>query len=363
MVTKKKAKKNADFKKVKLKVGKKLKKTSTTDTTIKTKKVVLLSQLQEKHETSEKPLSYRGLSLDELCKQLGHFNKSVRNGALVGTKQLLMSRPDLVESHLRVLVPSVTRLIPHCGSDPALSGQLRALIRVICTASSHSMAAHFALFVAHLLHGLTHSEPGVRTFALSIISLLLCTYPGLCSKNTDLFAALVKFLRGSHRPRWNSPTFLEVIASFIKAYTPSRSDRKDVCTDIQLDMDSGDASSSVNFLKIFSKSNPFDFPVVTSSVSAVVSPLEVPESLLSLSEACAPILVMSLSEDQSGSFLGPTTSILSSLGAAALNLPNVFLVEDFIPRMCKIWESVKKVASSRKSRKVTHATQWLSAFC
>ncbi|VDN34540.1 unnamed protein product [Cylicostephanus goldi] len=76
MGSKKKAKKNADFKKVKLKVGKKLKKTTTTDTTIQTKKVVLISQLEEKSESSEKPLSFRGLSLDELCKQLGHFNKS-----------------------------------------------------------------------------------------------------------------------------------------------------------------------------------------------------------------------------------------------------------------------------------------------
>ncbi|KIH52797.1 hypothetical protein ANCDUO_17093 [Ancylostoma duodenale] len=80
MVTKKKAKKNADFKKVKLKVGKKLKKTTTTDTTITAKKVVLISQLQEKSESSEKPLSFRGLSLEELCRQLGHFNKSVGDG-------------------------------------------------------------------------------------------------------------------------------------------------------------------------------------------------------------------------------------------------------------------------------------------
>ncbi|VDM56265.1 unnamed protein product [Angiostrongylus costaricensis] len=290
MVTKKKAKKNAAFKKVKLKVGKKLKKTSTTDTTIKTKKVVLLSQLQEKNGTSERPLSYRGLSLDDLCKQLGHFSKSVRNGALVGTKQLLTSRPDLVESHLRVLVPSVARLIPHCGSDPALSGQLLALIRVICNASPHSMTAHFTLFVAHLLHALTHNEARVRSFSLSVIALVLCTYPDLCSKNADLFTAFVKFLGGSHKPRWNSPGFLETIVSFIKAYTADRSNRKDVCTEIQLSMDTGEVSAGVNLLRTFSKSNPFDFPVITSSISTTVSPLEVPESLLSLSEACAPIL-------------------------------------------------------------------------
>ncbi|KAE9420250.1 hypothetical protein Angca_009500 [Angiostrongylus cantonensis] len=362
MVIKKKAKKNAAFNKIKLKVGKKLKKTSTTDTTIKTKKVVLLSQLQEKNGTSEKPLSYRGLSLDELCKQLGHFSKSVRNGALVGTKQLLMSHPDLVESHLRILVPSVARLIPHCGSDPALSGQLRGLIRVICNASPHSMTAHFTLFVAHLLHALTHNEARVRSFSLSIIALVLCTYPDLCSKNADLFTAFIKFLGGSHKPRWSSPGFLETIVSFIKAYTADRSNRKDVCTEIQLNMDTGEVPVGVNLLKTFSKSNPFDFPVINSSIPTTVSPLEVPESLLSLSEACAPILAMSLSEDRSGSFLGPATSILSLLGNAALNLPNASVVEDFIPRMRKIWTSVKKVATSRKSEKVARATRWLNDF-
>uniref|UniRef100_A0A0K0DMI9 Ipi1_N domain-containing protein n=1 Tax=Angiostrongylus cantonensis TaxID=6313 RepID=A0A0K0DMI9_ANGCA len=323
MVIKKKAKKNAAFNKIKLKVGKKLKKTSTTDTTIKTKKVVLLSQLQEKNGTSEKPLSYRGLSLDELCKQLGHFSK---------------------------------------GSDPALSGQLRGLIRVICNASPHSMTAHFTLFVAHLLHALTHNEARVRSFSLSIIALVLCTYPDLCSKNADLFTAFIKFLGGSHKPRWSSPGFLETIVSFIKAYTADRSNRKDVCTEIQLNMDTGEVPVGVNLLKTFSKSNPFDFPVINSSIPTTVSPLEVPESLLSLSEACAPILAMSLSEDRSGSFLGPATSILSLLGNAALNLPNASVVEDFIPRMRKIWTSVKKVATSRKSEKVARATRWLNDF-
>lgn len=91
MTTKKKQKKNEDFKKVKLKVGKKLKKTATTDATITgildpikpiyyflsilAKKIIITSQLSEKVNGDDNPLSFRGLSLDELCNQLGHFNK------------------------------------------------------------------------------------------------------------------------------------------------------------------------------------------------------------------------------------------------------------------------------------------------
>ncbi|VDK58207.1 unnamed protein product [Cylicostephanus goldi] len=224
MGSKKKAKKNADFKKVKLKVGKKLKKTTTTDTTIQTKKVVLISQLEEKSESSDKPLSFRGLSLDELCKQLGHFNKSVRRDALTGTKQLLTSRPDLIEAHLRTLVPAIARLVSDCGHDPALNGQLRSLLRVICSVSSHAMAAHFTLFVAHLLHALTHNEAGVRNFSLSIIAMLLNSYPDLCRTNVDLFNSFVKFLNGSRKPAWNSARFLETIELFIKASLFGRQD-------------------------------------------------------------------------------------------------------------------------------------------
>ncbi|KAK6741710.1 hypothetical protein RB195_009526 [Necator americanus] len=362
MGSKKKAKKNADFKKVKLKVGKKLRKTATTDTTISAKKVVLIQQLQEKSESSGKPLSFRGLSLEELCRQLGHFNKSVRRDALLGTKQLLTSRPDLIETHLRTLIPSIARLVSDCGHDPALNGQLRSLLRVICSVSSHAMSAHFTLFVAHLLHALTHNETGVRNFSLSIIALLLTNYPDLCSTNVDMFNSFVKFLSSSRRPAWNSARFLETIVLFLKAYIVDRSTRKKWCEDAQLDFSSSKISSSINLVEIFVKSNPFDFPVISPSATATVSPMELPDSFLSVCEACAPILATSLSEDKAGTYLAPTTSILTLLGRATSNLPSSLLVDDFIPRMAKIWAPVRKVAVGRKSDKVHDSTCWLNDY-
>ncbi|KAK6018330.1 hypothetical protein OSTOST_16090, partial [Ostertagia ostertagi] len=169
----------------------------------------------------------------------------------MGTKQLLMSRPDLIGNHLRTLVPAVARLISDCGHDPALSGHLRSLLRVICSVPSHAMAAHFALFVAHLLHALTHNELGVRNFALSVIGLLLTTYPKLCSSSADLFTAFVKFLGSSRRPAWNFPRFLEIIEAFIKAYVVDKTNLGHSCEAVQLNMSNGEISSKIDIVKIF----------------------------------------------------------------------------------------------------------------
>lgn len=56
-------------------------------------------------------LSHRGLSLDELCRQLGHYNINVRRDSVIGIRQLLSSHPELMPKHLHVLIPAVGRLV------------------------------------------------------------------------------------------------------------------------------------------------------------------------------------------------------------------------------------------------------------
>lgn len=192
--------------------------------------------------------------------------------------------------------------------------------------------------------------------------MLLNTYPRLCSNNAELFTTFLKFLQSSRRPAWNSPHFLEIVETFVKAYNVDRSHQRYICKEVEVNMGSAEVSCGINLLEIFPASNPFDFPVITSSASATISPLELPESLINLCESCAPIIAMSLSEDRAGSFLLPTTSLLSLLGKATTSLPNAFLAVDFIPRMRKIWAPVKKVAALRKSEKVVEASRWLTAF-
>uniref|UniRef100_A0AC35TUX2 Nickase n=1 Tax=Rhabditophanes sp. KR3021 TaxID=114890 RepID=A0AC35TUX2_9BILA len=88
-------KKNEAFKKTKIKPGHVLKKTNVTDTRFVAKQLSLIEQLQAK---KSEIVSYRGLTLGDLFKQMGHHNLNIRRDAVVGTKELLKSNPVLMNA-------------------------------------------------------------------------------------------------------------------------------------------------------------------------------------------------------------------------------------------------------------------------
>lgn len=73
-------------------------------------------------EQLKKPLdvvhSHRGLSLDDLCRQLGHYNMKIRRDAVVGLRQLLSANPELITNELHIIIASVSRRI---SSDVSVS--------------------------------------------------------------------------------------------------------------------------------------------------------------------------------------------------------------------------------------------------
>uniref|UniRef100_A0AC35TI32 Cullin_Nedd8 domain-containing protein n=1 Tax=Rhabditophanes sp. KR3021 TaxID=114890 RepID=A0AC35TI32_9BILA len=73
-------KKNEAFKKTKIKPGHVLKKTNVTDTRFVAKQLSLIEQLQAK---KSEVVSYRGLTLGDLFKQMGHHNLNIRRDAVV----------------------------------------------------------------------------------------------------------------------------------------------------------------------------------------------------------------------------------------------------------------------------------------
>ncbi|CAD6194111.1 unnamed protein product [Caenorhabditis auriculariae] len=359
-MTNKKSRKNEDFKKVKLKVGKKLKKTATTDTTITAKRVVLTTQFEQKTHTEEKPLSFRGLTLEELSKQLGHFNTNIRKDAIVGIKQLLTSRPDLISSQLRTLIPSIARLISD-ARDSAMNGQLKSLLKLLCTAPSDSMAAHITLFLAHVFRGLTHMELPVRNFALSILAILMAAYPQLCRNNADLFPSFVNFLGSSRKPNWNAPNFLETIVSFLDIYDVSKRREVKPC-EVEISFDKITMKGDFDLISIFREENasPFDFPVFTTTKSASVSPFELPTAFLDLSKVLAPLLTACILEDNKGGFVSDACKMLETIGRAAQSQPNAFLMPDFKQKAQSSMEQVKKAVGLRKKgSKLRKSADWL----
>ncbi|VDK71124.1 unnamed protein product [Litomosoides sigmodontis] len=207
-------KKKNDFPKAKIKVGKKLKKTTTTDTRIQSKKVILVEQLTKSDSGC---LSHRGLSLDDLCRQLGHYNINVRRDSVIGVRQLLSSHPELVRKHLHILIPAIGRLIACDKSDSSFQAQLRALVELLCTIDASTISSHFTLLMAHVLRALTHLRMSVRIYALTILTLLMRTYPELCRNSIDLFDSFVEFLNSKRIPA-NKKLLLDGVHAFLQAF-------------------------------------------------------------------------------------------------------------------------------------------------
>ncbi|GMS91004.1 hypothetical protein PENTCL1PPCAC_13179, partial [Pristionchus entomophagus] len=354
---KKKAQKNAAFKKTKLKVGKVLKKTNTTDSTVESRKVVLLTQLEEQSGSSTAVYSYRGLSLDNLCSQLGHYSKSVRKNAIVGAKQILTSAPNLIEAHLRTIIPAFARLISMTDTDAATHAQLKSLLELVCTVPPMSMSPHFPLFVAHILRGLTHSHESVRSFALTVIHLLLDTYPSLCRDNTDIFQTILHFINSNRKTSHSTRVLLDFVTSFLKIYD-SDSAVVSYCVEVRLNTEDGTLSKRIDMCPATKHMDPFHFPVLTTSAAGASSSLFTsPETLLSLTQALSP-LVARVAMENDRNLSEHLVRLLSLMKRGVERQPNKFMLVDFDERYAKACDPLLKAAkipSMKDNKKVLAA--------
>ncbi|KAL4002097.1 Rix1 complex component involved in 60S ribosome maturation family protein [Acanthocheilonema viteae] len=285
-------KKKKDFPKVKLKVGRKLKKTTTTDTRIQSKKVVLVEQLTKSDSVC---LSHRGLSLDELCRQLAHYNINVRRDSVIGVKQLLSSHPELVPKHLHILIPAVGRLIACDKSDSSFHAQLRALLELLCTTDASTISSHFTLLMAHTLRALTHLRMGVRIYALTILTLLMRTYPELCRNSINLFDSFVEFLNSKRIPA-NRKLLLDGVHAFLRAFLVEE------CTTVGPLHIASFSIRSKQYTKINLTSNIqplIDFCVLGSQPQQLKSSLYSPDKFLLALSGILSLFLISASEESS----------------------------------------------------------------
>uniref|UniRef100_A0A8I6AC27 Testis expressed 10 n=1 Tax=Rattus norvegicus TaxID=10116 RepID=A0A8I6AC27_RAT len=102
----KKRKRQDDFQKVKLKVGKKKPKLeNATATNFKTKAIHLPEQLKEDRTL---PTNNRKLNIKDLLSQMHHYNGGVKQSALLGLKDLLSQYPCIIDAHLSNILSEVT---------------------------------------------------------------------------------------------------------------------------------------------------------------------------------------------------------------------------------------------------------------
>ena len=167
MGKRKQAAKSQDFKRTKLKVGKTQAASNATDTTIKSRSMIVPSQSIS--ESKGQYVTNRNLTMRELFSQLKHFSSSVRRDALSGLKELFirfvfeayLSYPCCLEQNLPIVFERILPLVADFDTDPRKMSAV--LLRHILATIPYNVwlffySEYISIFLAR--HGL-HAECNV----------------------------------------------------------------------------------------------------------------------------------------------------------------------------------------------------------
>ncbi|XP_072009152.1 testis-expressed protein 10 isoform X3 [Engystomops pustulosus] len=171
-----KRKRQEDFQKVKLKVGKKRPRAENdTDTNCRVKSIHLSEQLRE--ETSL-PTSRRKLTITDILSQMHHYNAGVKHDALVGLRDILSTHPSVIDTHISVIMSEVAAVFT--DKDPMVrSAAVSVLQQLAPMVSQEKIAPFFPLISAHLSTAMTHIMGAIQEDSLKILDVLLDAYPDL----------------------------------------------------------------------------------------------------------------------------------------------------------------------------------------
>ncbi|KAF5917750.1 hypothetical protein HPG69_013587 [Diceros bicornis minor] len=179
----KKRKRQDDFQKVKLKVGKKKPKLeNATVTNFKTKTIHLPEQLKE---DGTLPTNNRKLNIKDLLSQMHHYNAGVKQSALLGLKDLLSQYPFIIDAHLSNILSEVTAVFTDKDANVRLAA-VQLLQFLAPKIRAEQISPFFPLVSAHLSSAMTHITEGIQEDSLKVLDILLEHYPALITGRSSI---------------------------------------------------------------------------------------------------------------------------------------------------------------------------------
>ncbi|KAL4689811.1 hypothetical protein H8959_012602 [Pygathrix nigripes] len=179
----KKRKRQDDFQKVKLKVGKKKPKLqNATPTNFKTKTIHLPEQLKE---DGTLPTNNRKLNIKDLLSQMHHYNAGVKQSALLGLKDLLSQYPFIIDAHLSNILSEVTAVFTDKDANVRLAA-VQLLQFLAPKIRAEQISPFFPLVSAHLSSAMTHITEGIQEDSLKVLDILLEHYPALITGRSSI---------------------------------------------------------------------------------------------------------------------------------------------------------------------------------
>ncbi|XP_053570449.1 testis-expressed protein 10 [Bombina bombina] len=178
-----KRKRQEDFQKVKLKVGKKKPRAdNATNTNFRTRAIHLSEQLKEDPTL---PTNKRKLNITDLLSQMHHYNAGVKQSALVGLQELLSTHPSVIDTHISSIMSEVAAVFT--DKDPTVRLAAVRLLQSLAPMIPHDkIAPFFPLVSAHLSSAMTHIIEGIQEDSLNILDVLLEEYPDLLTDRSSM---------------------------------------------------------------------------------------------------------------------------------------------------------------------------------
>jgi hypothetical protein len=194
--TKRKGTQVVDFRRAKVKVGRKLKPKNSTDTSFQAGSISLSGQraIKEKGDVVTK----RNLNVKDLLLQLSHHNSNKKKDALWGLKEITAVHEGVVlsgDTLGQILVRSVELVV---DNDAEVRKALMTLLGALLKHVEPSAGASFMkLFVAYIGSAMTNLESDVRVDAVDFSSLLLGWSPAsICAYETALLPNYIALVKG-----------------------------------------------------------------------------------------------------------------------------------------------------------------------
>ncbi|OCT74357.1 testis expressed 10 S homeolog isoform X2 [Xenopus laevis] len=178
-----KRKRQEDFQRVKLKVGRKKSKADhITDTSFKSKCIHLSKQLKDGQSSLT---NERKLNITDLLSQMHHYNAGIKHSALVGLKELLTTYPSIIESHISNIISEIGAVFT--DKDSAVRKAAVFLLQyLVPKITPDKIAPFFPLVSAHLSSAMTHIIMDIQKDSLQILDIFLEEYPELLIDRSNM---------------------------------------------------------------------------------------------------------------------------------------------------------------------------------
>ena len=173
--------KEEDFKKKKLKVGKKLPMPdNVTRTSFKARSINIAQQNLQQDGGIETNL--KGKKLKDLLRSCSHYNTQARVDALLGLKDLAERHPHVFKDNLNEVLRSTLGLITDLEYSVRKTF-LTIFVTLFRTLSETELSPFFGSIIAYLCSAMTHLNDGVRLDSMKFLDLCLQYFPQLVRAN------------------------------------------------------------------------------------------------------------------------------------------------------------------------------------